>query len=62
MHATPEQRMAVELSGNGTGLHWPEIDEDISVPGLLAGGGDDTRLGREHRATCPVCRQSAGLG
>ena len=25
------------MSGGGTGLHWEEIDEDISVRGLLAG-------------------------
>lgn len=36
--ATPEQRIKVELSA--TGLHWDEIDEDISIAGLLAGHGD----------------------
>lgn len=35
--ATPEQRDRYEMSGGGTGLHWEEIDEDISVPALLAG-------------------------
>lgn len=39
-HATPEQRAGVELSS--TGLHWDEIDEDISIAGLLAGRGDMT--------------------
>jgi hypothetical protein len=38
--ATPEQRARVEMSGGGQGLHWDEIDEDISVAGLLAGRGD----------------------
>jgi len=33
--ATPEQRARYELSGRGYGIHWPELDEDISVPGLL---------------------------
>lgn len=33
--ATPEQRNRFEFSGSGYGIHWPEIDEDISVPGLL---------------------------
>ena len=33
--ATPEQRSRYEFSGHGYGIHWPEIDEDISVPGLL---------------------------
>ncbi len=41
MHATAAQRSAVELSR--TGLHWEEIDEDISITGLLAGRGDMTR-------------------
>ncbi len=36
--ATPEQRAAVEIGGGGVGLHWPELDEDLSVAGLLAGG------------------------
>lgn len=35
--ATPEQRANWRLIGVGEGVHWPEIDEDISVLGLLAG-------------------------
>jgi hypothetical protein len=35
--ATPEQRDRYEIGGGGVSLHWPEIDEDISVAGLLAG-------------------------
>ncbi len=35
--ATEQQRENYELSGGGTGLHWDEIDEDISVPNLLIG-------------------------
>ena len=41
LHASPEQREKVELSRSG--LHWEEIDEDISVAGLLAGRGDMSR-------------------
>ncbi|AEG50798.1 hypothetical protein Sphch_3184 [Sphingobium chlorophenolicum L-1] len=41
LHATPDQRAQVELSR--VGLHWMEIDEDISIIGLLAGRGDQTR-------------------
>jgi hypothetical protein len=41
LHATPQQRERVEFSR--VGLHWQEIDEDISVAGLLAGRGDMTR-------------------
>ncbi len=35
--ATAEQRRVVEISGGGVSLHWPEIDEDITVAGLLDG-------------------------
>lgn len=35
LNATPEQREAVEISPFG--LHWPALDEDISIPALLAG-------------------------
>jgi hypothetical protein len=34
--ATPDQRKRWELIGGGIGIHWPEIDEDISVESLLA--------------------------
>lgn len=43
LHATPEQRQDWELIGRGEGLHWEDLDEDISVAGLLAGRGDQTR-------------------
>ena len=35
--ASPEQRDHWELIGQGIGIHWPELDEDLSVTGLLAG-------------------------
>jgi len=35
--ASPQERAAHQLLGHGEGIHWPEIDEDISVTGLLAG-------------------------
>jgi hypothetical protein len=41
LRATPAQRDQVEMSR--TGLHWDEIDEDISIAGLLAGRGDTTK-------------------
>ena len=43
LKATPEQRQRFETSGGGTGIHWEEIDEDISVEGLLLGIGDTTK-------------------
>lgn len=40
MHARPEQLNNFELSARG--IHWDELDEDISVEGLLAGRADVT--------------------
>ena len=35
--ATPEQRGNYRLVADGIGVHWPDIDEDISVQGMLHG-------------------------
>ncbi len=35
--ATPEQRQSFELIGDGLGVHWPDLDEDISAEGMLSG-------------------------
>ena len=35
--ATPAQRANWEIAGGGYGIHWPEIDEDLSTEGLLQG-------------------------
>ena len=35
--ASPSERADYELLGNGEDVHWPQVDEDISVRGLLAG-------------------------
>jgi len=40
--ASSEQRDNYLISGGGTGLHWEELDEDISVRALLAGRMDQT--------------------
>jgi len=37
LHANHEQRSNYETLGDGQGLHWPDIDEDLSVEGLLKG-------------------------
>lgn len=34
---TPEQRRVWKMAGGGYGIHWPELDEDLSTEGLLAG-------------------------
>lgn len=36
-HSTSKERKKWELIGDGEGIHWPDLDEDISVRGLLAG-------------------------
>lgn len=38
VNATPAQRAHWELAAAGHGVHWPEIDEDLSVAGLLRSG------------------------
>ena len=35
--ATPEQRANYEIVGDGEGVHWPDINEDISAEGMLYG-------------------------
>ena len=37
LHATTEERGNWRLIGRGRGIHWEDLDEDISVEGLLAG-------------------------
>jgi hypothetical protein len=37
LHGTAEERARARLIGQGEGLHWPELDEDVSVEALLAG-------------------------
>ncbi len=37
VHTTPEKRKNWRLIGRGHGIHWDDIDEDISVEGLLVG-------------------------
>ena len=36
-HGTPAERANWRLIGGGVGIHWPDLDEDISVESLLAG-------------------------
>ena len=37
LHAAPEERQNWELLGEGEGIHWPAVDEDLSVSALLSG-------------------------
>jgi len=43
LNATEAQRDKYVISGGGTGLHWDDLDEDISVQSLVMGIGDRTR-------------------
>ena len=36
-NATPDQRKNFQIIGNGQGVHWPDVDEDISAIGMLDG-------------------------
>jgi hypothetical protein len=36
-HGTPEERRNFEVFGDGAFIHWPDLDEDLSVTGLLSG-------------------------
>lgn len=45
LHGSPAARAEVSIVASG--LHWEELDEDISIPGLLAGYRDMTKLGRK---------------
>ena len=37
LNGTKQEREKLELIGHGEGIHWPDLDEDISVEGLIAG-------------------------
>ena len=51
LHATSAQRKKYELLGEGVGIHWPAVDEDLSVAGLLRGtpAPPDSHLWRPRR-------------
>ena len=54
LHGTPAERSNWRLIGSGEGIHWPDLDEDISVASLLAGRrssetGDSLRRWLEGR-------------
>tara|TARA_B100001989_G_C24482675_1_gene435307 strand:+ start:763 stop:1059 length:297 start_codon:yes stop_codon:yes gene_type:complete len=46
LNASEEDLNNFELIGNGRGIHWKSLDEDISIRGLLLGSGDQTKLGQ----------------
>lgn len=46
--ATAAQRAHCEILGDGAGIHWPDLDEDLSVTGLLGGANGPGRSGRSR--------------
>jgi hypothetical protein len=58
-HATPDERSRWRLIGQGEGIHWPDLDEDVSIDSLLYGrasGESQVSLKRwlESRASRPT--------
>ena len=53
--ATPAQRANWQLIGDGHGVHWPDIDEDISAEGMLTGTPARRPKGLSH-TTAPAIR------
>ena len=53
--ATPDQRSNFEIIGDGEGIHWPDIDEDISVEGMLHG----VPAGRSKRGDSAVSKTNS---
>ena len=51
--ASDEQRANWRLIGRGVGIHWPEIDEDISVENLLGADGELLAYGNAHEHIRP---------
>jgi len=43
LHASPEARANWQIAGGGYGIHWPELDEDLSSEGLLRGAPAHSR-------------------
>ena len=66
MHARARERKNWRLIGEGQGIHWPDVDEDVSVSGLLL--GNPSRESRESlgkwlaKQTARLTRRSRGRG
>ena len=59
VHAAPQERARWRLVGQGQGIHWEDLDEDISINGLLAGRSsgesqDSFRKWLERKATLTI--------
>ena len=54
--ASPAQRLNFRIIGTGQGIHWPDVDEDISIEGMLHG----TPAPRAKSRTQPTVRDAGG--
>ena len=61
-HGTPQERNHFEIVGDGAYLHWPDLDEDLTVAGLLAGrqSGESRESLRRWMASRKARRQKRG--
>ena len=46
--ATQEQREKYEISPSGYGIHWPDIDEDLSIDGLIGVKHEESKIVQER--------------
>ncbi len=52
LHATQAQRAKWQLAGGGYGIHWPDVDEDLSTRGLLRGAPAPQAKSAYGASTC----------
>ena len=57
-HGTPAERQNLRMIGDGRGIHWPALDEDISIEGLILG----RRSGESQRSLNRWLEQRRKLG
>ena len=58
-NARPAELACIEISPHGVGLHWPQLDADLTVEGLLAGLFGSRSWMRQHAAKAGSVRSSA---
>ena len=61
-HGTPQERNHFEIFGDGAYIHWPALDEDLTIAGLLAGrqSGESPQSLRKWLASRKVRNEKAG--